>query len=461
MTKGKTDQAPVTRTPRRGETSSALARIRKAAQKDEAIRFTNLLHHITTDLLRESYHSLKRKAAPGVDEVSWKDYGKGLEKRLADLHERVQKGRYRARPSKRIWLPKPDGRQRPIGIAATQDKLLQHAMSQVLNQIYEEDFANFSYGFRPGRKPHDALDALWVAITQRKVSWVLDADISGFFDNINHDWLMKFAEHRIADQRVLRVLRKWLRAGVSEDGEWSKTIVGTPQGAVISPLLGNIYLHYVLDLWVKSWRKRQARGEVIIVRYADDFVVGFQHRADAQRFLREAQSRFAKFGLALNQEKTHLIEFGRFAASNRAQRAQGKPETFDFLGFTHICAKTRKSGRFTVGRKSNSKKVRAKVKAVKEALLKRRHEPVPQQGKWLRSVIQGHFNYYAVPGNTYALGEFRTQVIRAWYRALRRRSHKARRLNWPRMKRLIATWIIPVKVLHPYPNQRLVVTHPR
>lgn len=435
-----------------------MARIRKAAEKDEALRFTNLLHHITADLLREAYHSLKRKAAPGVDDVSWKEYGRGLEKRLADLHDRVHGGRYRAKPSKRTWIPKPDGRQRPIGIAATEDKIVQHAMSRVLNQIYEEDFANFSYGFRPGRNPHDALDALWVGITQRKVSWVLDADISGFFDSINHDWLIKFVEHRIADRRVTGLLRKWLRAGVSEEGEWSRTTVGTPQGAVISPLLANIFLHYVLDLWVKQWRKKEARGEVIIVRYADDFVMGFQYRGDAGRFVQEVRKRFAKFGLEMHSEKTRLIEFGRFAVADRARRGQSKPETFDFLGFTHICAKTRKTGRFTVHRKTISKRMRAKAKAIKEEILRRRHEPVPEQGKWLRAVVQGHFNYYAVPGNTFALGEFRTQVIRAWFRALRRRSHKARTLNWPRMQRLIETWITPVRVLHPYPNQRLVVT---
>ncbi len=461
MTKGNPDQPTATRTQSRGEASNGLARIRKAAQRDKALRFTSLMHHITPELLRESYNALKRGAAPGVDAVTWKKYAEGLEKRLADLHDRLHSGRYRAKPSKRVWLPKPDGRQRPIGIAVTEDKIAQHAMSRVLNEIYEVDFANFSYGFRPGRKAHDALDALWVGITQRKISWVLDADISGFFDNISHDWLMKFVEHRIGDERVLGLLRKWLRAGVSDQGKWSRTTVGTPQGAVISPLLANIFLHYVLDLWVKRWRKRQARGEVIVVRYADDIAMGFQYRADAERFLTETRKRMAEFGLELHREKTRLIEFGRFAAVNRAGRGQSKPETFDFLGFTHICAKTRKTGSFTVMRKTISKRLRAKVKSVKEELLRRRHAPVPEQGKWLRAVVRGHFNYYAVPGNTYSLGTFRTQVIRAWFTALRRRSQKARRLTWPKMKRLIQTWIMPVRVLHLYPNQRLAVTHPR
>jgi len=319
----------------------------------------------------------------------------------------------------------------------------------------------FSYGFRPGRSQHNALDALWVGIKQRKINWVLDADMRSFFDTVNHDWLMKFIEHRIADPRLLRLIRKWLRAGVSENGQWSKTTVGTPQGAVISPILANIYLHYVLDLWVNQWRRKQASGEVIIVRYADDMVIGFQYQSEAEHFLQELKERLAKFGLELHQEKTRLIEFGRFAAANRAARGEGKPETFDFLGFTHICATTRKNNHFTVRRKTIAKRLQGKVKAVREEIMRRRHDPVPEQGKWLRSVVQGHLNYYAVPGNKQSTDAFRTEVIRGWIHALRRRSQKARSLTWERAKRLVKTWIPKARVLHPYPSQRLHVTNPR
>jgi RNA-directed DNA polymerase len=418
------------------------------------------MHHITVDLLRESYKALKRDAAAGVDEVTWRQYGEQLEDRLPVLHERVQSGRFRAMPSKRIWIPKQDGRQRPIGITALEDKIVQKAVVRVLSQIFEEAFCGFSYGFRPERSQHNALDALWVGITQRKVSWVLDADIRGFFDAISHEWLLEFLQHRIADPRLLRLIRKWLRAGVSEEGQWSKTKVGTPQGSVVSPVLANIYLHYVLDLWVSAWRK-EARGDVIIVRYADDWVMGFQYRNEAECFLQHLRERLAKFGLELHHEKTRLIEFGRFAAANRSERGEGKPETFDFLGFTHICATTRKNKYFTVRRKTIAKRLRAKVKEVREELLRRRHVPVPDQGKWLRSVVQGHLNYYAVPGNKQSIDAFRTQVIRGWLNALMRRSQKARNLTWERIKRLVATWIPSTKTLHPYPTQRLCVSNPR
>ena len=378
-----------------------------------------------------------------------------------DLHDRVQSGRYRAKPSKRVWLPKPDGRHRPIGIAALEDKIVQQGVVWVLNQIYEKDFHGFSYGFRPERSPHNALDAIWVGITQRKVNWVLEADIKSFYDTINHTWLMEFLERRIADPRMLRLIRKWLRAGVSEDGEWSRTEVGTPQGSVISPLLSNIYLHYVLDQWVAEWRKNKAIGEVIIVRYADDFVMGFQYRREAERFLGEMKERFDQYGLEIHREKTRLIEFGRFAEANRAERGEGKPETFDFLGFTHICSRTQKGNRFTIRRKTIAKRLRIKLKEVREAIIRRRHEPVPVLGKWLRSVIQGHLNYFAVPGNRKAVDRFRTESNRAWLFALRRRSQKSRNLTWDRIKRLIKTWIPTAKTQHPYPNQRLCVNYPR
>jgi group II intron reverse transcriptase/maturase len=419
------------------------------------------MHHLTAELLREAYEALKRNAAAGVDDVTWQEYGEGLEGRITDLHDRVQSGRYRAKPSKRVWLPKPDGRQRPIGIAALEDKIVQQGTVWVLNQIYEKDFHGFSYGFRPERSPHKALDAIWVGITQRKVNWVLDADIKRFFDTINHAWLMEFLERRIADPRMLRLIRKWLRAGVSEDGEWSRTEVGTPQGSVISPLLSNIYLHYVLDQWVTEWRKNKAIGEVIIVRYADDFVMGFQYRREAERFLGEMKERFDQYGLEIHREKTRLIEFGRFAEANRTERGEGKPETFDFLGFTHICSRTQKGNRFTIRRKTIAKRLRTKLKEVREAIIRRRHEPVPALGKWLRSVIQGHLNYFAVPGNRKAVDRFRTEINRAWLFALRRRSQKSRNLTWDRIKRLIKTWIPTAKIQHPYPNQRLCVNYSR
>ena len=418
---------------------NGLDRIREAAERDRNLRFTNLMHHLTAELLRESYGALKRNAAAGVDDVTWQEYGEGLESRIMDLHDRVQSGRYRAKPSKRVWLPKPDGRHRPIGIAALEDKIVQQGTIWVLNQIYEKDFYGFSYGFRPERSPHNALDAIWVGITQRKVNWVLEADIKSFYDTINHTWLMEFLERRIADPRMLRLIRKWLRAGVSEDGEWSRTEVGTPQGSVISPLLSNIYLHYVLDQWVAEWRKNKAIGEVIIVRYADDFVMGFQYRREAERFLGEMKERFDQYGLEIHREKTRLIEFGRFAEANRTERGEGKPETFDFLGFTHICSRTQKGNRFTIRRKTIAKRLRTKLKEVREAIIRRRHEPVPVLGKWLRSVIQGHLNYFAVPGNRKAVDRFRTESNRAWLFALRRRSQKSRNLTWDRIKRLIKT----------------------
>jgi len=440
---------------------NGLDRIREAAVRDRNLRFTNLMHHLTAELLREAYDALRRNAAAGVDDVTWQEYGEGVEGRIKDLHDRVQSGRYRAKPSKRVWLPKPDGRQRPIGIAALEDKIVQQGVVWVLNRIYEKDFYGFSYGFRPGRSPHNALDAIWVGITQRKVSWVLDADIKSFFDTINHAWLMEFLARRIADLRMLRLIRKWLRAGVSEEGEWLRTEAGTPQGAVVSPLLSNIYLHYVLDQWVSEWRKKEANGEVIIVRYGDDFVMGFQYRHEAERFLKEMKERFAQYGLEIHKEKTRLIEFGRFAEANRAERGEGKPETFDFLGFTHICSRTRKDNRFTIRRKTIAKRLRIKLVEVREAILRRRHEPVPVLGQWLRSLTQGHFNYFAVPGNRKAIDRFRTEINKAWLFALRRRSQKSRNLTWDRIRGLIKTWIPTAKTQHPYPSQRLCVNYPR
>ena len=459
LTKGNTRQPATHRTQSRGRVSNGLLRVREVARRDKRVRFTALLHHVTVDQLRSSFRSLKRQAAPGVDGMTWRQYEVDLESRLRDLHERVHHGTYRARPSKRTYIPKPDGRQRPLGIAALEDKLVQQAVASVLNQVYEEDFLGFSYGFRPGRSQHDALDALWVGLVGKKVNWVLDADIRGFFDTLDHGWLLQLIGHRIADRRVLRLIRKWLRAGVSEDGQWSKTEVGVPQGAVISPLLGNVYLHYVFDLWVQQWRTRQACGDVIVVRYADDFVVGFQHRAEAERFWKDLEDRLGKFGLTLHPDKTRLIEFGRFAADRRRQRGQGKPETFDFLGFTHACGRKR-SGGFTITRKTIGTRLRAKLRELKVILMRCRHASVLAQAAWLRRVVRGYFNYHAVPGNRYALDTFRTQVIRHWLRALRRRSQK-HRLNWVRFARLATRWIPRARVVHPYPSERFYAIHPR
>jgi len=415
---------------------------------------------MTIDLLRDGYYALKREAAAGVDGVTWMEYETNLEARLEHLHGQVHLGTYRAQPSKRAYIPKADGRQRPLGIAALEDKIVQHAVVTILNHIYEEDFVGFSYGFRPGRSQHHALDALWVGVMRKNVNWVLDADVRGFFDNLSHEWMVKFVEHRIADRRVLRLIQKWLRAGVSEDGVWSKTERGTPQGAVASPLLANVYLHYVFDLWVQHWRKHLATGDMIVVRYADDIVAGFEHRADAERFLLEWKDRMQKFGLELHPDKTRLIEFGRHAAEDRKQRGDGKPEVFDFLGFTHICGKTRKTDRFIVKRKTIRKRLNAKLSGVKEELRRRWHAPVADVGKWLRAVVRGWLNYHAVPGNMDCLNCFRSRVIWLWFRALRRRSQR-RRMTWDRYLRLVRHWLPSARIIHPHPNVRFDAMHPR
>jgi RNA-directed DNA polymerase len=432
--------------------SSALDRVRQVALKDKEARFTALLHHVSLDRLRAAYGALSPRAAAGVDGVTWRAYGQDLEGNLQDLHRRVQRGAFRAKPSRRSYIPKADGGLRPLGIAALEDKIVQRAVVEVLGAVYETDFLGFSYGFRPGRSPHDALDALAAGILKGRVNWVLDADIREFFTSLDHRWLVRFLGHRIADKRVLRLIRKWLSAGVIENGAWTACDEGTPQGASVSPLLANVYLHYVLDLWVQQWRSRHAHGDVIIVRWADDFIVGFEHRSDAERFHDELRERFSKFALELNDEKTRLIEFGRFAALDRKTRGLGRPETFNFLGFTHICAKTR-NGRFTLKRKTISKRMAAKLREVKLVLMRRRHLPIPEQGQWLASVVRGHCAYYAVPGNSDAVIAFRTQATRHWCRALRRRSQRSR-LDWKRMNRLVTRWLPPARVTHPYPDAR-------
>jgi RNA-directed DNA polymerase len=435
-----------------GGVSSDLDRVRQLARKDKDVRFTALLHHVSVDRLREAYRAISPNAAAGVDGVTWRDYGSDLEANLRDLHARVHRGAYRARPTRRVFIPKPDGRLRPLGVAALEDKILQRAVVEVLNAIYEQDFLGFSYGFRPGRSQHDALDALSVGIVRKKVNFVLDADISDFFTRLDQGWLERFLEHRIADKRVLRLIQKWLRAGVIEDGEWSKTEDGTAQGASVSPLLSNVYLHYVFDLWADQWRRRHARGDVVLSRFADDYVAGFEHREDAEQFLSDLRDRFARFGLALHPEKTRLIEFGRFAAENRARRGDRKPETFEFLGLTHICAKTR-NGRFKLKRVTSKKKMRAKLSSVKTEMRRRWHHSIPEQGHWLASVLAGHYRYYAVPDNIRALQAFREAVIRLWLRALRRRSQRSR-MTWERMRRIADRWLPLARIQHPWPTTR-------
>ena len=431
-------QANLPRTPSRTQRkSSGLHGVREAARKDSKLRFTALLHHVNFDCLYAAFFNLKKTAAVGVDEVTWHEYEQNVEANIEDLHERIHRGAYRAKPSLRIHIPKPDGRTRPLGIASLEDKIVQQAVVWVLQCIYEQDFVGFSYGFRPGRSQHNALDALTVAITRKKVNWILDADIEGFFDAINHEWLIKFLERRIGDPRILRLIRKWLQAGVSEDGEWSPTTVGTPQGAVASPFLANVYLHYVFDLWIQWWRK-SCRGDVVMVRYADDFVIGFENHSEATACLEALHTRFAQFGLKLHKDKTRLIEFGRYAIERRERHSESRPETFNFLGFTHKCAQTKEHGWFTIHRHSIAKRVRATLQKIKEQLRKRMHRPIGETGRWLRSVVQGWLNYHAVPSNSHCLCRFVDEVTRLWLAVIRRRSQRGRsKWTWARMHRLV------------------------
>ena len=448
------------RTQDREIASRGLQGVREAAQRDRGLRFTTLLHHVNEKLLRDSFYLLKRQAAPGVDRVTWSEYEDGVEGRITDLHDRIHRSGYRAQPSRRVYIPKPDGRQRPLGIAALEDKIVQQAVAEVLNRIYEGDFAGFSYGFRPGRSAHDALDALSAANMMKKVNWILDADIKGFFDNIDHERLMELIGLRIADQRIQRLIRKWLTAGVSEEGQWSETKVGTPQGAVISPLLANIYLHYVLDQWFMEWRRESARGDAIIVRYADDFVLGFQYPDEAERFLKRLQERLAVYGLELHSEKTRLIEFGRFAEANRKREGAGKPETFNFLGFTHICGTIWQSGKFTVTRKTVGKRMTGKLRDVAAKLRWRMNDPIEQTGNWLTQVVRGYFNYHAIPGNLRRLYVFRRETARYWLFMLRRRSQR-NRWTHERFEVLVNHYLPYPNVLHPYPLDRFCAKYPR
>ena len=428
--------------------------MREAARKNRSLRFTALLHHIDERLLFECFDHLKKSAAAGIDGVTWHDYEENVEANIKDLHGRIHRGAYRAKPSRRTWIPKADGRQRPLAIASLEDKLVQQAVLWVIQAIYEQDFLGFSYGFRPGRSQHQALDALSVALIDKQVNWVLDADLESFFDSIDHSWLVKFLEHRIGDKRILRLIRKWLYAGVIEDGVWSPGEEGSPQGSVISPILSNVFLHYVLDLWIDQWRRQRGRGHIVVVRYCDDFVIGFEHQEEAIACLNDLRERFAKFGLKLNDQKTRLIEFGRHAAERRKRRGEGRPETFGFLGFTHQCSKTFAHGRFTIRRASIAKRLRAKLAEIKLKLRQRWDAPLDEVGRWLSRMMQGWLNYHAVPGNMVRLQQFQQSVTRLWLRQLRRNGSQRHRWTWKRMDALRARYLPRLRIIHPYPHQR-------
>jgi RNA-directed DNA polymerase len=458
-TKGNAGQQSTCRAQNRESVTQALERIRQAARQRKKETFTSLTNHISTDLLRMAFLALKKDAAPGVDGLTWRTYEADLDRNLTDLHSRVHRGAYRALPSRRQYIPKADGRQRPIAIAALEDKIVQRAAVAVLNCIYEEDFLGFSYGFRPKRGQHDALDALFVGINSKKVNYILDTDIRSFFDSVSQSWVVRFLEHRIADSRIIRLIQKWLKAGVLEDGVVSVSDTGTGQGSVISPLLANVYLHYVFDLWAERWRRREATGDMIVVRYADDVVVGFEHESDARRFWDAMRERLQEFSLSLHPEKTRLIEFGRHAAARRSQRGLGKPETFNFLGFSFISGKSRR-GKFLLKRKTRRDRMRAKLKEIKEELRKRMHQPIPKQGVWMKQVVAGYFNYHAVPTNGRALEVFRAEVLKRWRQTLRQRSQKSA-LTWARMAKLADDWLPKPRILHPWPEKRFAVRHPR
>jgi group II intron reverse transcriptase/maturase len=453
------EQGGTLRTPSREGASHGLDRVRKTARERKKEKFTALLHHIDVAALEEAFFDLKKHAAPGVDGLTWETYEADLGRRLEDLHWRVHRGAYRALPSRRVFIPKPDGRQRPLAVAALEDKIVQRATATVLNAIYEEDFLGFSYGFRPGRGAHDAMDALVVGITTKKVNWILDADIERFFDSVSQEWLVRFVEHRVGDKRVVHLIQKWLKAGVLEDGVVKASDTGTGQGSVISPLLANIYLHYVFDLWAERWRRREATGEMIIVRYADDIIVGFEHESDARRFWDAMRERLGEFVLALHPVKTRLIEFGRFAAAKRERRGLGKPETFTFLGFIFICGKSRNGG-FLIKRKTRGDRMRAKLKQVKEGLRQRMHRTIAEQGRWLKQVVAGYFRYFAVPTNDRAPSAFRCHILDLWRRTLQRRSQQDR-TKWDRMSSLAREFLPVPRVLHPWPSDRFAVKHPR
>ena len=442
-----------------GRVHQGIERVREFVKRNPKEKLTTLLHHINEESLKVAYHALKRDASPGEDHVTWEGYGADLDRNIADLCTRVHRGSFRATPSRRVNIPKPDGGTRPLGIAALEDKIVQTALVKcILEPIYEHEFCGFSYGFRPGRSAHEALDALAYVIERRQVNYVVDADIRKFFDTVDQEWLIRFLEHRIADKRVLRLIMKFLKAGVMEDGNWQESERGTPQGAVISPILANIYLHYVLGLWLKSLRKsRKIGGESYIVRCADDFVVRFQYKVEAERFLQDLRVRLEKFGLSLHPDKTRLIEFGREAERNRRERGEGRLKTFDFLGFTHYCRKTR-SGRFGLGRKPIAKRMARFLKRIREELIRRMHHSLHATGKWLGQVLNGWLNYYAVPWSYPSLRRCYKCLKWIWLCTLRRRSQKDR-TTWAQVSLLSERYWPKLKIRHDWPARRFAVTH--
>jgi RNA-directed DNA polymerase len=449
-------QSNLDRTPsRNSRRSNGLHGVRETARTSRDLKFTALLHHVNVELLTSSFYRLKKKAAVGIDKMTWHEYEQDLEDRIDDLHGRIHRGAFRAKPSKRVYIEKTDGRKRPLGIPSLEDKIVQHAVRTVLQCIYEEDFFGFSYGFRPQRSQHQALDALYVAITEKRVNWILDADIEGFFDNIDRDWLVKFLEHRVGDKRIVRLIQKWLAAGIIEGTDWSDNGKGTPQGAVLSPLLANVFLHYVFDLWINQWRKRHANGTCVVIRYADDFVIGFEHEADARACLEALGERLGQFGLNLHPKKTRLIEFGRGSAARREREGRGKCETFDFLGFTHLCGKTRRAKRFALQRITIASRMRRTLATIKEQLRRRRHDALGRTGRWLRSVVRGWQGYHGVPDNFNRLEQFDVAVAKLWRRQLQRRSQRGKsRWPWSRMGRLVRKYLPRPRIIHPRPNVR-------
>jgi group II intron reverse transcriptase/maturase len=434
--------------------------VRRAAQGKKDLKFTALMHHIDIELLRHSYFKLKRDAASGVDGVDWASYGERLNERLELLHKSVHRGSYRAQPARRVYIPKADGSLRPLSILCIEDKIVQQAVVEVLQAIFEPDFMGFSYGFRPERGQHDALDALQTALYRKQVNWILDADIRKFFDSMDHTWMLRFLQHRIGDRRLLRLIRKWLKVGIMEEGSRVVQEIGAPQGAVVSPILANVYLHYVFDLWVHHWRRRNAKGDVIVIRYADDTVLGFQYKQDADALLEALGSRLSDFGLALHPDKTRLLEFGRYAQERRAKAGKGKPETFDFLGFTHYCSRARKNGWFKVERKTIAKRMRAQLQVIKTELRRRLHRPIDEIGCWINQVLRGHMAYYAVPGNGPSIASFVYRVEWLWLRSLCRRSQR-RRMNWERFRIILNRYVPRVRIMHPQPLHRFDAKHTR
>jgi RNA-directed DNA polymerase len=450
--KGKSAARNAFSTQRETDALTDLQRIGQRAKDKTKEKWTNLLTHIRVPLLAEAYRRLRKDAATGVDGVTWSEYGARLDELLPDLEHRIHRGSYHPQPVRRVHIPKGDHGTRPLGIPSLEDKIVQQAARMVLEPIYEAEFLGLSYGFRPGRSTHKALDALAEAI-ERKVSWVLDADIRSFFTTIDHGWMQRFLEHRIGDTRMVRLLMKWMHAGVMEDGELHAVEEGTPQGGIISPLMSNIYLHYVLDLWAVSWRKKRARGEVYLVRYCDDFVMAFQYEQDARAMHEGLTLRLAQFNLELHPDKTRVIRFGRFAQVSQKERGLGKPETFDFLGFTHI-AGTNREGKFQLKRRTSRKKRRAKLARLKEEIRRRRHHYVAEQHAWLCSVLAGHYRYYGVPTNYAALAQFRRHVHWTWTRALQRRSQRA---SWTtaRFRAHDDRFPLPApRIHHPWPAKR-------